>query len=457
MNGQVYRARNPQASPLWQCLNSYFDEFLDVYEEQYQPQFGYLRPIIPEVPEVVNKFFDCGDLHHGFARVRCDHCKHEYLLAFSCKGRWFCPSCHQKKVQLFAELLTETILYPVPHRHFTFALPKMLRVYFKYDRDLLKDLCRMANECLRDYFRVALDLPEGIVGAVMTIHTFGEYLDFHPHLHALVADGLFTASGMFHVMPDVPLKPLEELFRVRVLSFLVGKGLLTKERADMLMSWKHSGFNVYRSRRVEFDERDDLVRLAQYIIRNPFSVEKMHVAPDGAIIYRSGMNPKINANFRIFTPLDFIAAITQHIPDKSFQLVRYYGWYSNKMRGQRDKLAAEEAEKLDETAVAAPNVIDVSEHKPRRIPSKKWRELIKKVWEADPLLCPKCQKEMRIVSLIDDQAVIERILRHLGLWQQGVRVMPSRAPPANETVIEHWPDDPFPDYDTEPVMAWASA
>jgi hypothetical protein len=453
MNGQVYRARNPQASPLWQCLNSRFDGFLDVYEEQYQPQFGYLRPIIPEV---VNKFFECGDLHHGFARVRCEQCKHEYLLAFSCKGRWFCPSCHQKKVQLFGELLTETILYPVPHRHFTFALPKMLRVYFKYDRDLLKDLCRMANECLRDYLRVALDLPEGIPGAVMTIHTFGEYLDFHPHLHALVADGLFTASGMFHIMPDVPLKPLEELFRARVLSFLVGKWLLSKERADMLMSWKHSGFNVHRSRRVESDERDDLVRLAQYIIRNPFSVEKMHLGPDGTIIYRSGMNPKVNANFRIFTPLDFIAAITSHIPDKSFQLVRYYGWYSNKMRGQRDKLAAEEAEKLDETAIS-PNVIDVSEHKPRRIPSKKWRELIKKVWEADPLLCPKCQKEMRIVSLIDDQAVIERILRHLGLWQQGVRVMPSRAPPANETISEPWLDDPFPDYDTEPVMMYANA
>jgi hypothetical protein len=152
----------------------------------------------------------------------------------------------------------------------------------------------------------------------------------------------------------------------------------------------------------------------------------------------------------------FIAAITSHIPDKSFQLVRYYGWYSNKMRGQRDKLAAEEAEKLDETP-ASPNVIDVSDHKPRRIPSKKWRELIKKVWEADPLLCPKCQKEMRIVSLIDDQAVIERILRHLGLWQQGVRVRQSRAPPTSETIIEPWLDDPFPDYDTEPVMMYANA
>ncbi|MDX9869032.1 MAG: hypothetical protein RBT78_14040, partial [Kiritimatiellia bacterium] len=53
---------------------------------------------------------------------------------------------------------------------------------------------------------------------------------------------------------------------------------------------------------------------------------------------------------------------------------------------QKDKAttAAEEAA----AAGRAVQIIDVSEHKPRRIPSKKWRELIKKVWEADPLLCP---------------------------------------------------------------------
>ncbi|NCD34036.1 MAG: hypothetical protein EOL87_11570 [Spartobacteria bacterium] len=84
-----------------------------IYEDQYQQSFGCLRSL---VPVVVNKFFDCGDLEHGFACVRCDHCKREFLLTFSCKGRWFCPSCHQKKVQLFGELLTETILCPVPHQ-----------------------------------------------------------------------------------------------------------------------------------------------------------------------------------------------------------------------------------------------------------------------------------------------------------------------------------------------------
>ena len=55
----------------------------------------------------------------------------------------------------------------------------------------------------------------------------------------------------------------------------------------------------------------------------------------GTIIYRSRLNPKINRNFQVFTPTDFLAAITQHIPDQGTQMVCYYGWYSNKMRDTR--------------------------------------------------------------------------------------------------------------------------
>jgi hypothetical protein len=199
----------PRASPLWQCLTRHFDRFQAVYEERYQPRHGYLRPIIPEV---VNKFMDCGDLERGFARIRCDHCQKDHLLAFSCKGRWFCPSCHQKKVQLFGALLTETLLFPVPHRHVTLTIPKMLRPYFRYHRDLLKDLCRIAHECVRDVMRISLDQPEGMPGIVMAIHTFGEYLDFHPHLHLLMADGLFLRDERFLVLPENGMDAVEELF-----------------------------------------------------------------------------------------------------------------------------------------------------------------------------------------------------------------------------------------------------
>ncbi|GAB4164681.1 MAG: hypothetical protein Fur0032_00840 [Terrimicrobiaceae bacterium] len=85
---------------------------------------------------------------------------------------------------------------------FTFTIPKMLRPYFRFHR-------------------TALGLPEGITGVVMAIHTFGEYLDSHPQLHALAADGLFVESGLFHVMPEVSLVPLEEIFRARVIKFLL--------------------------------------------------------------------------------------------------------------------------------------------------------------------------------------------------------------------------------------------
>jgi hypothetical protein len=62
-----------------------------------------------------------------------------------------------------------------------------------------------------DGLGTTLNLPEGTPGIVMAIHTFGEYIDFHPHLHALVADGLFTRDGKFHVMAEVPLKPLDHI------------------------------------------------------------------------------------------------------------------------------------------------------------------------------------------------------------------------------------------------------
>jgi len=63
-------------------------------------------------------------------------------------------------------------------------------------------------------------------------------------------------------MPQGSLAPLEELFRARVITFLVKEGLLPTERANMLRSWKHSGFNIHRSQRVAPGNHEDMERLA---------------------------------------------------------------------------------------------------------------------------------------------------------------------------------------------------
>ncbi len=73
----------------------------------------------------------------------------------------------------------------------------MLRIYFKYDRKLLTRLCHCANEGLRMFLRTVLGLNEGILGMIMVIHTFRDYARFHPHLHAIAADGLFRPNGTF--------------------------------------------------------------------------------------------------------------------------------------------------------------------------------------------------------------------------------------------------------------------
>jgi hypothetical protein len=68
------------------------------------------------------------------------------------------------------------------------------------------------------FFHTVLGFPDGIPGLVMVIHTFGDYARFHPHLHAIVANGLFRKNGT--VLPRCEMKQLEEIFRSRILAML---------------------------------------------------------------------------------------------------------------------------------------------------------------------------------------------------------------------------------------------
>ena len=117
----VYQPRNPKASAYYRCVEDHFEQLETVWDERYQSRFGFWRPY---VMDVIHRFLDCGDLHFGFARVKCEDCGHEFLLAFSCKRRHFCPSCHQKRVVEFGEWLCTEVLKYVPHRQWVFSPPE---------------------------------------------------------------------------------------------------------------------------------------------------------------------------------------------------------------------------------------------------------------------------------------------------------------------------------------------
>ncbi len=452
---KIYRRRKPQETSLWKLLEHYFLEFEERYDDLFQQQYGFYRPVISHV---VQKYLECGDLSEGFARIKCPDCHHEYILAFSCRGRWFCPSCHAKKVVQFGHHLKETVLYPVPHRQYVFSVPKILRRFFFYNRKLLGKLSQCAVKSLTKFFQLTLCKKTGIPGVVVAIQTFGDYARWHPHLHGLVADGLFLESGYFFVMPKVDLRPLRELFRAYVLKMLKKEGLIDDAFKTMIMKWRHtSGFSVHNEVRIKPDDDKGIENLSQYIIRNSFSLEKLkYEEGDSSVIYRSKMtHGKNKKNFHVFSPLEFIAAITQHIPEPYFQLTRVYGWYSNRMRGDRKKQEEREKKKrADENeATEDSKIIDVRNYKPKRIPQLIWRECIKKVWEVDPLTCPRCTGEMRIISFIYKKTVIKKILTHLNIFEEKKNQRaPPRSTPEYTEIPEIVPyDDGWPEYD-EPVF-----
>jgi len=271
----------------------------------------------------------------------------------------------------------------------------------------------------------ALNQPDAAPGVVLTLHTFGDYLNFHPHIHAIATDGLFDRGGAFTPLPETQLRALRDLFRAKVFRLLVQRKLLSPALVHKFMQWKHSGFNLFRGDPVPGTHRAELESLAQYILRHSFSVERMtYFAHNGRVIYHSRLNPTTRRNFEVFTATDFLAAITQHIPEKGAQTVKYYGYYSNKACGLRAKRPACHAER-SEASLESPSLLPQVR---RKIPSRTWRELIKKAWDVDPMLCPKCGGQMRLISLIEDDPTIEKILRHLELWEGPVR-RTDRAPP----------------------------
>jgi len=108
------------------------------------------------------------------------------------------------------------------------------------------------------------------------------------------------------------------------------------------------------------------------MMHNVFNVENItYIEKTRKVIYHRKMQKgKNKKNFMVNTVEEFIAAITQHIPKKSFQMTRYYGFYSNKSRGVRAKIEQmEDVDPSTEAVVDDEKVIDVSKYQSKKVPS----------------------------------------------------------------------------------------
>ena len=262
----TYRPRRARHSPLYRLTEEHYETLQRLYDERFAQRYGFWRA---EIERTLFAFLDCGIPERGFARVRCDSCRREFLRTLSCKTRGFCPSCHAKRAALWAEWLATEVLAAVPHHQWVFTIPKRLRRFFLYDRRLLGDLSRCAWNTVRDLYRAGVRRRRGVPGMVVSIQTYGDLANWQPHLHGLVSAGLLDGDGAFLPL-DLPPGPVaEEMFRRRVIRMLLERDRLDEPTAAGLLSWNHSGFSVHHQVRVTADDHEGCERLCRYLLHPP--------------------------------------------------------------------------------------------------------------------------------------------------------------------------------------------
>jgi hypothetical protein len=226
-------------------------------------------------------------------------------------------------------------------------------------------------------------------------------LAFHPHIHSLLLAGAVLPDGS-SVQLDIDSDRLQKRFADKVLAALVTRELISEDTAASIKSWPHSGFNVFIGNPIPASDLAQLLFTARYLKKCPVSNQRLTLCEHDrqtTVTYCAFRNG--TKETRHFTPLEFLAELQQHIPDMWEQTTRYYGCYSARSRGA----AREHGSPISQLNIPEPT----------KKPSQTWATLMKKVFEIDPLTCPKCGSAMSIKAFITDSAQIERIAKNLGI------------------------------------------
>lgn len=197
-----------------------------------------------------------------------------------------------------------------------------------------------------------------------------------------------------------------------VLAALHTRELIDDGVVEQILSGAHTGFSAWLGD--PFSDADSMRFVARYIERGPLSLEKLSLNAN-QVTYKTNEDTTCR-----FDALDFLALLTSHIPNRWESLTRYYGYYSSRSRGERAGLL-EPHKTLSELPEQSQKA------------STAWAACMKRTLELNPLECPKCKSDMRIISFLTDTREISKIMLSLGIAQP---VMPNtipRAPPQNTT------------------------
>jgi hypothetical protein len=369
--------------------------------QDYGQAYAMKHPLSFQQVKVMQHLCDCRTDACGTHHDVCDHCGYEHVLYNSCKDR-HCPQCQVFKKETWINQRKAEVI-ETPYFHVVLTLPKDLHVIAMQNQRLLYGLLfKAAGAAMK-----ALTADKKYLGAnpgfLSVLHTWGQTLDYHPHLHLIVTGGGLTETNQWRTSKKhffIPVKKLSATFRYHFLT------ALKQAYADQLLQFYGSmlpyeepfafqslidrlyQISWYSYVKQPFDGPHAVIEyLGRYTHRIAISNHRCVKVENGKVYfkwkdYKDGSKQKVMA----LDIDEFIRRFLLHVLPSGFMKMRYYGIMAN--RNKKTKLV--QSQRLTTTL----------NHPIYRVLSKV--ELLMKVTNGKAFQCPKCK---------------QHTLKRLGPWQ----------------------------------------
>lgn len=333
--------------------------------------------------ENVERMRLCRKPQNGYKVYQCPKCGTKKYVPFTCKSR-LCTSCGAKAANEWAEKINHKLL-KVPHRHVVFTIPETLRELFK-NQDYQKILFQASKVTMEDMIKFSNKRSKKKIklkiGMIQVLHTYGADTKHNPHVHSIVTEGGFDRKKNWIHVNFIRYGGWRRKWQYELLTRLKKEMPRCKETNDFIdRNFKKypNGFVIYGKRRFEKREGWNMARYIGRYVKHPPIAESRITAYDGKQVTFWYKDTKTKRTITVtMDKFEFVRTLLSHIPEKNFKIVRYCGIYSRRGYKHRQTEFSEEEAKL---------VI------------RSWRDEIKRVFHHDPLLCPNCNTEMKLVGI----------------------------------------------------------
>jgi Putative transposase/Transposase zinc-binding domain len=323
----------PPRPTVAEVIRSCLDEFLETYGSK----------LTPEQRRTLKDLASCRTAALGGHVLGCPECGHQQIAYNSCGNR-HCPTCQATAAARWLEARAAELL-PVPYFHLVFTLPDALDPIALANPRVVYDL--LLRSAAETVLELAADpkLLGAQTGVLAVLHTWGQNLQFHPHVHCVVPGGGLSSDGTHWVASPsnffLPVRVLSRVFRGKFLAglravFAKGKLRFAADQFEQALSAAaHIDWVVYA--KPPFGGPEQVLKyLARYTHRAAISNARLLDFEDGMVRFRYKDYAHGNRKrVMTLTALEFVRRLLLHVLPTGFMRIRHYGILANRHRHEK--------------------------------------------------------------------------------------------------------------------------